>query len=240
MNTGNPSTVCKSCGNPGNGKYCPRCGQAMAVKRLSLHEMVHEVLHFFTHVEKGFLYTLKMLVTAPGKMQKEYVDGVRVRHQKPFSMFFISATASALIYYAINTVIVKQLHAGSADEADFFRRYWALFHTLMMPLYSFITYLFFKRSGHYFGEIAVLQLYLFSFLFLVISVLQLVRLFVPAFETRYVELPLIVVYSVVTNLNFFSRLKKAEVIGISVLCITVVFGMATFLQDKAMELIYRH
>ncbi len=98
MNTKDNVPVCKACGTVSKGKYCFDCRQIMAVKRLSLQELLHEAFHFFTHLEHGFLYTLKKLITVPGKMQKLYVEGNRAKHQKPFSMFFISATISALFF----------------------------------------------------------------------------------------------------------------------------------------------
>lgn len=79
---------CKSCKSPvASGKYCTECGQAISVKRISVGSIVHEVFHFFTHVDKGLPFTIKKLITHPGTMQREYLDGNRIRHQKPFSMF---------------------------------------------------------------------------------------------------------------------------------------------------------
>ncbi len=63
--------------------------------------MLPEVFHFFTHLDKGFLYTLKSLLKHPGRMQHGYVEGDRSRHQKPFSMFFICLTIAALSRYWI-------------------------------------------------------------------------------------------------------------------------------------------
>src|SRR3954465_173640 len=91
--------VCRRCGFSGSENYCARCGEPYKHKRISVSGLAHEVLHHFTHFEKGFGYTLKKLVTRPGYMQRAYIEGDRTRHQKPFSMFFICATISALSRY---------------------------------------------------------------------------------------------------------------------------------------------
>src|ERR1700754_2075948 len=89
-------TTCKNCGHTGEGAYCSNCGQPHAVKRITIHTVLHEVAHLFTHLDSGFLYTLKALAINPGHMQRAYLEGHRSRHQKPFSMFFVCATIAGI------------------------------------------------------------------------------------------------------------------------------------------------
>ncbi len=224
--------VCKACGAISESKYCPDCGQSMLVKRLSLPELLHEAFHFFTHVEHGFLYTLKGLVLSPGTVQKQYVEGFRAKHQKPFSMFFLSATLSALMYYWIYTAVITYLHTGSAEEAEFFHKHFVLLHVCLLPLYALITYLCFKKGGFNYGEIAVYQLYTFSFIFLLIAFIQLFKFINPHLETRYIELPCVMAYILATNLRFFAGLKRNTVILLSLLSVILIFFTASFIQDR--------
>ncbi len=90
---------CKSCGFSGSGNYCCHCGQSFKTKRISIKELLPELFRFFTHIEKGFFYTLKQLIVAPGRMQLTYIEGKRNIHQKPFSMFLMCATITALFRY---------------------------------------------------------------------------------------------------------------------------------------------
>src|SRR4051794_24556688 len=87
---------CRYCNTMGAGNFCSACGQKFKTERLTLGLIFHEAFHFFTHLDHGFPYTLKRLLKSPGTMQKEYVDGVRLKYQKPFSMFFLCATVAAL------------------------------------------------------------------------------------------------------------------------------------------------
>ena len=238
MSVGDTVLDCKSCGAASTGKFCPNCGQSMTVKKLSFHELIHEVFHLFTHLDKGYPYTLKMLLLSPGKMQKQYVEGNRVKYQKPFSMFFISASVCALIFYWVNSALIKYYHLGDTKETAFFHQYWVLLQVCMLPLYCFISFLCFKKARYNFGEIVVSQLYTFSFIFLLLALIQLFKFINPHLETRYIELPLIIGYSLATNLNFFSHLKRSTIILISLITIILLFLIAVFVQDKLVELIY--
>ena len=237
MSTIEPVLTCKSCGVVSSGKYCYNCGQVMAVNRLSLSELLHEAFHFLTHLDKGFFYTLKMLIVSPGKAQRQYVEGNRVKHQKPFSMFFISGTLSALLYYWIGNALSKYFQAGDEQVAQFFHQYFVLLHACLIPFYTLIVFLCFKKAGYNYGEIGVYQLYNFSFLLLLVGLLQALRFLNPNLETRYIEFPLIAAYILVTNLNFFFQLKRGNVVFISLLSISLVFALAAFVQDRVIELL---
>ena len=222
---------CKYCKATGKGNFCHSCGQKFNAERLSLQSIFQEAFHFFTHLDHGFPYTLKKLFTSPGKMQKEYIEGVRHKYQKPFSMFFLCATIAALSIYWINLILLQHFGAGDTKEAMFFHKYWVLLQVFMLPFYALITYLFFRKAKFNYGEIMVFQLYLFSFLFIILSIIHLLKFIFPHLETRYIELPTIIIITTITNLNFFTRLKKWLVISYTILSIGLCFLLAAYIQD---------
>jgi hypothetical protein len=212
--------------------YCSACAQPLHPKRLTFKGMLHEMFHFFSHLDKGFPYTLKKLITAPGTMQREYIDGKRSAYQKPFSMYFICASFCALAFYLIITSLMRYYHAGDSEEATFFNKYWVILQVCMMPLYAFITWLFFKNERLNYAEILIFQLYVFSFLFLLITVIQLLKFAWPGLQTRYIELPAIIAYTLVTNLNFFTGKQKWLIIVKTILAIAISFSLASLVQDQ--------
>lgn len=222
---------CRNCKAIVNGKFCSACGQSLHTKRISLPSILHEAFHFFTHLDHGFPFTLKQLLMAPGKMQKDYVDGFRSKHQKPFSMFFLCATVAALAIYWVNFLLLNYFGAGDSKEGLFFQKYWVFLQIALSPFYALITHLFFRRARFTYGEILVLQLYLLSFLFLVLSVIHLFKFASPHLKTRYIELPVIILYTVVTNLNFFTNLKKPVIVVLTVFSISLFFLLASAVQD---------
>lgn len=223
--------VCKSCGSAGNERYCGRCGQPYQVKRISMHALFHDIFHLFTHLDKGFGYTLKMLVMAPGHMQRQYIEGDRTRHQKPFSMFLICATVAALIRYWIQLALIKYYEVGSASEATFLNKYMVIFFIVLLPIHVLITYLVFLKSGYNYAEIAVLILYILAFVFVLAACIALLRFIWPQMDTAYVEFPLLLVYNTVTFINFFHRQPPWVVALKSIAIIAAVFYLIQIAED---------
>jgi Protein of unknown function (DUF3667) len=120
--------ICKNCGIDGTGKFCADCGQKLSIGRIKFKDLLHELIHTFTHFEKGYLYTLKQLALHPGTMQKEYVSGARAKYQKPFPMFVISGTICALALYT--------MHRSAPDNSIqyFYRNYYVFVHIALLPV----------------------------------------------------------------------------------------------------------
>ena len=227
--------VCKSCGVSGSGKYCSNCGLPYQTKRISMKGLLHDIFRFFTHLDKGFGYTIKMLVIAPGHMQRDYIEGERGKYQKPFSMFFICATVAALSRYWIFQVLVKYYNTASVSEMDFYNDYMVILNVALLPVVALITYAFFFKSGYNFAEIGVFILYLVSFLFLLASCIALLKFFWPELDTAYIELTLFLFYSIITFMNFFNKEPRWSVAIRSVVIISGVFLLIQKLEDYIIE-----
>lgn len=80
---------CKNCGHEFSGKYCNECGEKVyGRKEKTVKYIFEEALHFITHFEGNFFTSLKTIFKAPGKLSRDYCDGIRKRYYKPVSMFF--------------------------------------------------------------------------------------------------------------------------------------------------------
>ncbi len=230
--------TCKQCGENGNGKYCNNCGQAYAIKRITISTIIHEIFHFFSHIDKGILYTLKQLIIAPGKPQLEYIEGHRAKHQKPFSMFFLCITTSALIFYWTNLLLYKHFNVGDASDVQFFHQYMVVVTIVMLPVYTLITYVFFIKSKFNYAEIFVLLLYNLSLLLVVSALLQSLKFIFLELNTEYVELPLIVIYNWLTNKNFFLHERKWLVFVKTILASAMCFFVAGLVQGLIIDFIF--
>ena len=80
-----------------NFEYCPQCGQKANLHRLSLHDVLHDALHYFIHTDKGFIRLLKELIFKTGIVAKEYVSGKRKKYFPPLNFFLLVATIYVLI-----------------------------------------------------------------------------------------------------------------------------------------------
>jgi len=74
-------------------------------------------------------------------------------------------------------------------------------------------------------------LYTFSFLLLMVATIQLLKFIWPHLQTRYIELPAIIIYSAITNATFFNRHRKWVLVLKSILATTLCFILAEITQD---------
>jgi hypothetical protein len=91
------ATTCLNCGAELTSKYCPDCGQKASVDRLTWHHLFEEAVHFFTHIEKGFLRTTRELIAKPGAVHKNFLDGKRKAYHKPVSFLLIWVAVFLLV-----------------------------------------------------------------------------------------------------------------------------------------------
>ena len=189
--------ICQNCGNKGDQKYCPGCGQVLLAERISLHSLLHEIAHTFWHLERGFLYTLKELGRSPGTMQRKYLSGRRLHYQKPFPLFAISGTFCALALFFI--------YRNAANQSDqfFYKHYYFMVQAAMLPFYAFITYILFKSPNLYYAEALVMNVYMLGFMSVFIVPINALSFFLPNGIISLLEVIFLIAYNIWTNLNFF-------------------------------------
>jgi uncharacterized protein DUF3667 len=225
--------ICKNCGRQSDGKFCPDCGQQLETHRITLHHLLHEILHTFTHVDKGFIYTLKKLVTQPGQMQRLYLEGWRARHQKPFSMFFICASASALAMYWLNKFAHGEMLLPEQEAVNyFFQHYYVLLHVALFPFYTLVTWLLFIKSGYNYAEILVLEMYLVAFMLLLLIPIQLFGALSPSvIPTRLIEIIVLSVYNIWTFVRFFNKTRWWVVILLSIVNMAINYFVYLYIME---------
>jgi hypothetical protein len=177
---------CKNCDATLDGKFCSHCGQKSDVHRVTVGHVAHEFIHALTHTDKGFLLLIKDLFRKPGVVAREYLEGKRKKYFNPISFLVITTAISALIahqsgYYdtlahkpATNTREVflysKEVFLISINHGKL------LGLILTAPLYTFLSWVFFRRPHYNFAEHFVLQSYTIGLLNVVTAVV-----FIPAF-----------------------------------------------------------
>ena len=79
---------CKNCGNQFEVNFCNVCGQKPA-HRLDVKHVLHETIHVFTHADKGIFAFIPNILTRPGIMALEYVQGKRKKYFNPFQYLLL-------------------------------------------------------------------------------------------------------------------------------------------------------
>lgn len=67
--------------------FCPRCGQVNDTHRLSIKQYFSEYLSGFFEFDNRFLRTVVPLLTRPGTVSKNYVNGRRIYYANPFQLY---------------------------------------------------------------------------------------------------------------------------------------------------------
>lgn len=107
------SKKCIHCGHLVHEEFCPRCGQKVHVERITLRYILEEIIHFFTHAEKGFFYTSAQAIKVPGKLVTNYIRGDRLNYQPPVSYFLIWNAILLLVIY------LSRRFFGENEAVDF-------------------------------------------------------------------------------------------------------------------------
>lgn len=80
---------CLNCGQPllKNENFCSYCGQKNVTNKLSLGSFINSLFEGFLSYDSRFWNTFFLLLTKPGKVSKDYVEGKRVRFVNPFQLY---------------------------------------------------------------------------------------------------------------------------------------------------------
>ncbi len=165
---------CKNCGYTVEGYYCAQCGQSGGVDRINFPNFVRELSGSVFQVDRGFLYTLRMLSLRPGHSIREYLQGKRRRHFKPIAYVLIMSTAYFLATKVLDSnTVVNDFMTGFSDGADaisesnsamrvmrWLSQNYGYFTLLLLPLYSLASWLAFRKAGYNYFEHIVLNAYI--------------------------------------------------------------------------------
>jgi hypothetical protein len=159
-------TTCLNCGHSFKGNFCSNCGQKATAKRITASVLVTDVIHFFTHVENGFLFTTWSFLIRPGVSSLNYLKGKRKEFQTPASFFLIWTG----LYILLHNAVIKFFHlelAGAAisqfnirEQSNIlFRNHFSLFIIPIIFFSAFLIYLFLAKPRYNFVELLTVSLF---------------------------------------------------------------------------------
>ena len=158
---------CKNCGKKLVGTYCSHCGQKAGEQRISFHYIWHEVAHFFTHFEKGFVFTSWTILAKPGKVVTDFVKGKRKTYQPPVSFFLIWITIYLLLLYIVEKIFGEDVvinykgYFGPSSTTKFAISYLSLVLVVILPFQAlYFNWLVAWKKYNYFESFVVAMYYL--------------------------------------------------------------------------------
>lgn len=159
---------CLNCAHPVKEKFCPQCGQATDVTRITFKSFGEEFIHTFTHAEKSIAGTTWQLLKTPGKVIDEYITGKRKKYQAPVGFFLVWVTISILTHRLVlasigfHPVYLEGLTFSNADSIHAFITHGEWFYILTIPVSAAIFYFILAKGFYSYIEAFVAIMYCFG------------------------------------------------------------------------------
>jgi len=159
------TTTCKNCGQNFEGNYCNNCGQSAETHKMNFHFLWHDIQHGLFHFDSGIVYTVRQLFTRPGSAIREFMEGKRVKHSKPFSFVIILATLYAFLFHYFHIELPLDIHVSGNEAAgnyikvvnEWIIAHYAIVSLSTIPLAALASFLAFRKTGYNYFEHIVLN-----------------------------------------------------------------------------------
>ncbi|HEV8445893.1 MAG TPA: DUF3667 domain-containing protein [Gemmatimonadaceae bacterium] len=100
--------LCLNCGEPLHGAFCSNCGQRAVPPRPSLRELLGEAFAEFSGWDGKLAATLRLLVTRPGQLTVDFLDGKRARYITPLRLYL----SVSLVYFLLSAAAPSSIAPG--------------------------------------------------------------------------------------------------------------------------------
>ncbi|HEX4681970.1 MAG TPA: DUF3667 domain-containing protein [Gemmatimonadaceae bacterium] len=91
------STECLNCHAALNGPFCSQCGQRAVPPHPGVRDLAGEAFSEFTGWDGKFVETFKLLLTNPGAVTRQFIEGRRVRFISPVRLYLTMSVVYFLI-----------------------------------------------------------------------------------------------------------------------------------------------
>jgi hypothetical protein len=182
---------CRNCGAPLQGRFCQACGQKAVATRVSVHDLLHEGIHEFVHLDGKIFQTLRLLITRPGALTVEFLAGRRARYISPVRLYL----TCSLLFFALSAIApaelarfdIKETDVNSPAEREAAERAIEALRDLrerithnaprsmfvLMPVFGLLTWAFYRRAEPYYVSHLYYSIHFHSFVFLMMAAAEL-------------------------------------------------------------------
>lgn len=214
---------CKNCGHIIEGTYCTDCGQKSDVGRLTLTSLLHELTESIFQVDRGFFYTLMQLFTRPGNSISEYLIGKRRKHFKPIAYLITFST----IYFIISEMIgqntwmddlITGFTAGGSNKVEvsriltWFAKNYAYTSLLLIPVFSFSSFISFWGAGKNYIEHFVINSYITGQQAILYSIFAILKQFIGGELFDILPVAVAVSYAILVFWQLFDKGSRWKIL----------------------------
>lgn len=103
---------CLNCDEPAPGAYCASCGQRNADYRVSLRELLGDVLDGLFQLDSRITRTFVPFLFRPGFLTREYCAGRRTRYTSPLRVYLLLS----VVYFFALPRLDSVIRLGEGDK----------------------------------------------------------------------------------------------------------------------------
>lgn len=238
-------TNCKNCNVAIDLNFCPKCGQPSTLHRIDGHYIIHEIEHVL-HFERGALYTVKQLVTNPGKSIRDYISENRTLLVKPIIFIIITSLIYSIFnhFFLIEQEYLNYQEVEKTTTGSIFK--WVQDHygyaNVMMAVFIALWIkTFFKKYTYNFFEILVLLCYTMGIGMLIFAVFAVIQ-GITHFDLMAVGGLFAIVYCTWAIGQFFDKNKKINYFKafVSYMLGMITFNLLALLTGTIIDLVLKH
>ena len=199
--------ICKNCKTNITevSSFCNSCGAKVITERISVKNLLSDVTQNIFGWDNRFFYTIKILVSKPGILLREYFNGTRNKYVNPFTFLAIGTAVSLFAFSTFDEQFLSvtdkfnnaQLEwfsenlGGQFADPDFkaqqleqssntsriMLKYFNLLVIVLLPFYTFLAFLVYRRPYNY-GEHLIVNSYIQGFSFLTTTIVFFISILV--------------------------------------------------------------
>ena len=222
-------TNCQICNHEVSEKFCPNCGQAVELKRINGHYIIHEIEHIL-HFEKGIFYTIRELLLRPGASVKNFIKKDRTRLIKPIIFIIITSLiytiAIQLLHIDDGLVVLSEEKSTAASVMmAWVKSHYGYANIIMAIFIALWIKVFFRKYDYNFYEIIILLCFLMGMGMLLLTIGNIFQKVTGSINASQVGGAITIFYVTWAIGQFFDQKKKMNYLKAF---FAYLLGMITF------------
>ena len=160
------ASSCTNCSKPlpGQADFCPACGQSIKLIKRPWRDVLGEWLTELFDFDGRMLLSLRYLLTRPGFLTYEYVNGRRLSYTSPVRMYLLIS----LVFFFVLPLILPESTMTNADHKVPVDQYsQAMF--VLLPIFALLLKMLYPKA--FYLEHIVFTAHLFSAMFIVFALI---------------------------------------------------------------------
>ena len=172
--------------------FCPSCGQSVKEISRPWFEFAREMLAELIDFDGRMLHSMRLLLTRPGFLSYEYVNGRRVAYTSPIRIYVVIS----LVFFFVLPLILPGSSVTSPDH-EFSVDLYSKGMFLLLPIFALLLKVFYRRP--FYIDHLVFTVHLFSAMFIVFAIL----LSIESLADRYILVMVVQVIFFIYMLAYF-------------------------------------